>query len=67
MRGNDADKIAHGTSNRGRRNGHAKLSEDAVRAIRRSPEPPTILAARYGVTHGQIGHIRNGRSWAWLD
>lgn len=64
--GNEADKVAHGTSNRGERNGHAKLSEDQVREIRASTESTGALAKRFGVTHGMIGHIRHRRAWKWL-
>jgi len=40
-----------------------KLTEDDVRAIRKSDEPNNVLAARYGVTASNINAIRKGVSW----
>lgn len=41
----------------------AKLTEEAVRAIRASDEDPQALAGRYGVGVSYIGSIRRGRVW----
>jgi hypothetical protein len=64
---NEADKLLHGTSNRGERCGAAKLTVDQVRAIRASSESRKVLASRYGVTAGAIGDILRRSKWAWLD
>lgn len=64
---NEGDKVDHGTSNRGERNGHAKVTEEMVREIRGSSEGPSALARRLGVSPPTICDIRTRRSWAWLD
>lgn len=40
------------------------LTPRSVAAIRRSKEPCSVLAARYGVTPQAISHVRTGRTWA---
>jgi hypothetical protein len=65
---NMADKVGHGTSNRGERGGGSKLKEHQVREIRSAGAVSnTVLARRYGVTSQQIGQIRLGKSWWYLD
>lgn len=64
---NEGDKVAHGTSNRGVGNGHAKVDENTVRFIRASPLGPTALADLLGISAPTICDIRSRRSWAWLD
>lgn len=67
---NEADKIGHGTTNRGSRQGASKLTDDDIRAIRaafRSGERQKDIGARYGVSQGHISMICNRRQWTWLD
>lgn len=66
--GNQADRVKHGTSNRGSRQGRSKLTEADVREIRvlLAYERVGLIAERFGVTNGNIIAIRKGRSWAWL-
>lgn len=65
--GNEADKLIHGTSNRGERNGKAKLAAAEVIAIygdkSRSHEE---LALEYGVSPATISYIQSGTRWSWL-
>jgi hypothetical protein len=49
--------------NNGERNHHAKLTADAVRTIRTSPEACGVLARRFGVTHGAVSMARSGKTW----
>lgn len=63
---NQADRLAHGTSNRGERCGSAKLTEAQVLEIAASTEPLYILADRYGMGRSAVRSIRIGNSWAWL-
>jgi hypothetical protein len=67
---NQADRLEHGTHNRGEKCGSAKLSERDVRNIR------GLLAAGlgcyeiaedYSMSAGAIYHILRGTTWAWLD
>lgn len=65
---NHADKIAHGTSNRGTRNGQSKLTDADVRAIRslRGRVNQYEIAKEYGVSQTTISHIHTGKMWGWL-
>jgi hypothetical protein len=63
---NMADKVRHGTLNRGERNGKTHLSEDDVRAIRAAPPDLAPLMARYGLTKGGLCKIRTGKRWGHI-
>lgn len=66
---NQADKIIHGTTNRGKKHKDAKLTENNVRAIRslRGVLSFVQIASRFGVSKGAVADIFAERSWAWLD
>lgn len=66
--GNQADKLLHGTDNRGEKHPLAKLSEVEVREIRRlgSSRTQISLANQFGVTEGAVRSILIGKNWAWL-
>lgn len=65
--GNAADKLRHGTHNRGERCGSAKLTERQVRAIRSvHGVPQARLAREHGVSQAQISQIRTGKRWGHL-
>lgn len=51
---------------RGERNGAAKLTNEAVLAIRASSERAPTLAARLGVSRSTVRAIRARRTWAHL-
>jgi hypothetical protein len=65
---NCADKLLHDTHNRGERHGLARLTEADVLQIMalKGVESQNKLAKRFGVTHGAIGEIHQGRNWSWL-
>lgn len=67
---NEADKVRHGTSNRGERSGSAILKRDQVIEIRRRYSTENIsqknLGSQYGVSENAIHHIVNRSTWAWL-
>lgn len=65
---NVADKLIHGTHNRGERHPTVKLTETDIHEIRRlrGVETRRSLAKRFGVSHGSINDIYTGRTWAWL-
>jgi hypothetical protein len=67
--GNEQDKIEHGTSNRGERQGSAILSKDDVISIRQdnSGLSQTELGAIYGVDQSTISNIVTRKRWGWLD
>lgn len=66
---NEADKLSHGTSNRGEKCGTSKLTEYQVREILalRGSKPQSYIANEYGVSRGAVSSIFHGRSWSWLD
>ncbi len=65
---NHADKLIHGTHNRGERHGMAKLTSDDVRFIKAHAEMRGVdLAAKFHVHPATICFIRKGRSWQWLS
>jgi hypothetical protein len=60
---NHADKIVHGTTQRGSRNGTAMLNEALVTAIRTWHEPDSFWAGRLGVKKATVLSARLGKSW----
>ncbi len=64
---NEADKVEHGTSNRGSRNGRSRLTEKDVQRIRSSKESNLVLAGKFGITPHAVYMIRSRRRWSWLD
>jgi hypothetical protein len=66
---NQADRLEHGTHNRGTRQGGAKLTEDDVREIiaLKGIEMQRNLAERFGVRRTTIASIQQGRNWAWVQ
>ncbi len=47
--------------------GFAKITPEVVRDIRRSSESKAALGARYGISRGNVGHIKRRRTWAWVE
>ena len=67
--GNQADRLAHGTHNRGERQGRSKLTESDVNEIRRlsvDGVPQRVLAGRFGVSQVTISDVKRRHSWGWL-
>lgn len=62
---NQADRIIHGTTNRGERNGQARLTLEQVRYIRglRGTKTHRELARTYDVSPSTIAMVMTGRSW----
>jgi hypothetical protein len=69
--GNEADKILHGTSNRGSRQGRSKLRESDIPeifAVRREIPEATMeeIGILFGVAKTTIQGVLEGRNWGWL-
>ena len=62
---NHADKIRHGTTNRGERCGSSKLTLEQVRTIRTDKRLQREIAADYGVLPSTISRIKSGKRWAY--
>lgn len=67
QRENIADKVAHGTAQRGERHPRAKLTVAAVRDIRQSGESRAALAAKYGVGESAIYLVQTRRNWRHVE
>lgn len=63
---NGADNARHGVL-KGSRHPGCKLTEEAVREIRRSPMRNKDLAAKFGVSHGTVSRVRAGQSWTHVQ
>ena len=70
---NAADKLLHGTHNRGERNHQNKLSEHQVRLARSLYQDPEYrglmnsLAKAWGVSKSAVVFAAKGKRWGWLD
>lgn len=61
---NSADMANKGRSTRGERNPNARLNNEQVAKIRRSPETPTSeLAKQFGVSEKSIRNCRSSVTW----
>lgn len=60
---NMRDMVERDRSARGTRNGHARLDEEQVRAIRADGRGPAVLGRLYGVSASTICDIRARRTW----
>lgn len=67
--GNFADKLIHGTDNRGEKNGYAKATEEQARKILalKGKHNQRRIAEMVGVTVSIVHHIHRGDSWRWLE
>jgi len=69
---NHADRLIHGTSNRGSGNPMCVLSADDVRSIREAAATGkrgvlTRCAERFGISVQHVSDIVHRKKWAWLD
>jgi len=64
--GNAADRLLHGTHQRGERSGNSKLTEAQVLAIRADTRLQGIIAEEYGIEQACVSKIKLRKSWAWL-
>ena len=60
------DAVAHGRTNRGERNKHAKLTENQVLAIYYDPRRHAPIAREYDISIQTVFDIKHKRSWRWL-
>lgn len=66
---NHQDRITHGTSNRGRTNGNAKLDERAVRIIRKAAGlgcGHQSLAEQFSISRRAVSSVVAGETWGWV-
>jgi hypothetical protein len=58
---NEADKILHGTTNRGIHNGNHKLTKQEVWEIRNSIKFQKDIAKEFGISQVWVSMIRTGK------
>lgn len=63
---NRAEMVARGRQSKGEHRPTAKLTDEAVLAIRASDEPLAVLAERYGVGQPTLWKARVGETWRHL-
>lgn len=66
---NVADKLLHGTDNRGSRHPVAKLNEDkvlAIRSLHSSGWRVIAIAKKYNITHSMVSNIVHRRRWTHI-
>jgi hypothetical protein len=59
---NSDDKVSKGRQARG----FLKLRKEQAMTIKASPESPSELAARFGISRALVYAIRKGDCWGWL-
>ena len=64
---NVADRVARQRSAFGTKNCNAKLTEDAVRKIRKDSRPVQVIADEYGVHYSNISRVRRNESWTHVE
>ena len=67
-RENQADRVKHGTSNRGTQQHLARMTESDIREIRRLAGTMRVkdIAAQFGLHQSSISQIIARKRWAWL-
>lgn len=65
---NEADKLIHGTDNRGEKHYAAKISAEDVNQIRglKGELSNKDIASRFGISDALVRDIHSGRVWGWL-
>ncbi len=68
---NQADRVKHGTSNRGSRQGGSVLTEeDVLDLVKTYRETPTAtmddIGILYGISKPTVSNILRGYNWSWL-
>lgn len=70
-KGNEGDKVRHGTSNRGERNGSSKLSKELVKEVRSLYQTGQYsyakLSKRYSISLGTLSPLIKGITWNYPD
>lgn len=64
---NMADRIVHGTDDRGEKNRNSLLTDEKVRYIRASKESAVTLSKMFGVGKTTIRYARKMKSWKHVE
>lgn len=66
---NMADRVLHGTANRGSKHGLSKLSEGDIADIRQrllAGESQASIAKLFPISQTAVSRINRGETWGWL-
>lgn len=64
---NCADKVAHGTAQRGENSGTSKISTaQALQVKAMLSLAPSVIARELGISRNIVYGIKYGKTWAWL-
>ena len=65
---NLADRVEHGTHDRGERNSQSKITESQVREIRSLKRKSSLreISEAFGISKSTISLIHRGKRWAWV-
>ncbi len=70
MTENQRDRVRHGTSNTGQKNGKATSSDEEIRQIKlrlKAGETQASLAKEFGTSYIKMYQIANGKTWAHVS
>jgi len=65
-KGNMADAVRHGTTNKGSKAKNTKLTEEIVFMMKSSNESNLEIATRFNISREHVRDIRLGKRWGWL-
>ena len=63
---NHADKILHGTEQRGSKNGNAKVTEEIALLAKYGKDSLSNLASKFQLSKSTLSNIRYGQTWKHL-
>lgn len=63
---NAADRLLHGTTNRGAKHYACRLQPEQVLQIYTDKRRPSVVAREFGCSIQNVNNIQSRRNWAWL-
>jgi hypothetical protein len=60
---NAADRVKHGTANRGEKVACSKLTPETALAIYHDPRPVSLIMKQYGINTVSVWSVKNGATW----
>jgi hypothetical protein len=67
---NCADKLMHGTDNRGQKNGKNKYTNEFILLLKQKladGQKSIDISREFGVPYSHVRNIKNGYKWKWLE
>ena len=60
---NAADRVKHGTANRGEKVACSKLTAETALAVYHDPRPVSLIMKQYGINTVSVWSVKNGATW----